>query len=435
MPLDQALALLAELPLNDIPAPQTLPQPHRMPFTPNPLFVGRTDDLSQLAAKLKAGGTIAVTTGIGGVGKTQLAIEAAHRYGHYFGGGVFWLSFADPSGIALEVAECGRQIGAFHDAEKLELEAQVQRTLARWATDLPCLLIFDNCEDEALLRTWQPRTGGCRVLVTSRKQTSWSPELRVTLLPLAVLARAESIRLLQQLAPRLSDEEANAVAAELGDLPLALHLAGSYLRRYPVAVAGYLVKLRSPELLAHASLIGRGLTGMPTEREPHVARAFALSFAQLDPDEPTDDLARQLLARAACFAPGEPFRRQWLEATVTPEGDEEERQLARTDAVERLLGLGLLELVAEGVVRLHRLLAAYAALALSDTHALPTVEQVVDWLASQANETRVPQAMLPVLPHLRHLVQGAEGREDEQLAALWNNLGVYLNTVGSYLEA
>ena len=101
--------------------------------------------------------------------------------------------------------------------------------------------------------------------------------------------------------------------------------------------------------------------------------------------------------RATEVVPGAPVTdqvgRQWLEATIFSEGDEEEQQLTRTDAVERLL-----ERVAEGVIRLHRLLAAYATLALSDTDALPTVERLVGWLAYQANEPKAPQAMLPVLP-------------------------------------
>jgi tetratricopeptide (TPR) repeat protein len=435
MLLDQALALLADLPLDDIPESQTLPQPHRMPFAHNPLFVGRTEKLREIAEQLKAGGTIAVTTGIGGVGKTQLAIEAAHRYGRYFGGGVFWLSFADPGAIASEVADCGRRIGAFHEAEKLDLNAQVERTFAGWDTDLPRLLIFDNCEDEVLLREWRPKTGQCRVLVTSRKQASWSADLGVRLLPLEVLVRAESVRLLQKLAPHLSSEEAGQVAEELGDLPLALHLAGCYLQRYQVTVESYLARLRSLELLTHASLIGRGIEGMPTDRQPHVARAFALSFERLDACDPIDDLARQFLARAACFAPGEPFGRNWLEATITREGDEEEQQHTRTDAVERLLGLGLLEPVAEKALRLHRLLVAYTEATLRDVEALPAVEQIVDMLAIQANKTKVPQAMRLVLPHLRHLVQQAAGREDEMVARLHNNLDYYLGMTGAYQEA
>jgi tetratricopeptide (TPR) repeat protein len=434
MPLDSALALLAELPLDDIPAPQTLPQPHRMPWLVNSLFVGRADEFRRIGAQLKVGGTVAITTGIGGVGKTQLAVELAHRYGRYFGGGVFWLSFADPANIALEVADCGRRMGVFHDAEKLELSVQVQRTLARWATDLPCLLIFDNCEDEDLLRDWQPRCGGCRVLVTSRKQSDWSPELGVTLMPLDVLPRAESIILLRRIAPRLTDAEADQIAAELGDLPLALHLAGRYLARYPLPVADYLARLAGAHLRDPA-LQGEGMTRLPVDRAPNVERAFALSFERLIPTDPADERARQVLARAACFAPGEPFGRGWLEGTIEPEGDAIRQLEARTDAVERLLDLGLLESVGEGGVRLHRLLAAYAALALNDAEALPVVERVVGWLVKQANDTKMPRVMLPVLPHLRHLVQRARKREDELAAALCTHLAIYLQAVGAYTEA
>ncbi|GAB4199020.1 MAG: hypothetical protein OHK0022_18910 [Roseiflexaceae bacterium] len=431
MPLEQALGMLAELPLDHVPPPQPLPNPHRMDLRPNPLFVGRVDELHQIAAQLKAGATVLVTAGIGGVGKTQLAVEVAHRYGRYFGGGVFWLSFADPGTIAGEVAACGRSMGAFHDAEKLEQAVQVQRTLARWANGPPCLLIFDNCEDEALLREWQPKTGQSRVLVTTRHQGQWSPELDVQLLALDVLAREESIALLRRLAPRLADHEADLIAKELGDLPLALHLAGRYLALYrSVTAAEYLANLRSPDLLAHRSLTGHQVKHMPTEREPHVARVFALSFDRLDQDDPIDVLARQLLARAACFAPGEPFAQNWLEATVEVAGDTE----ARTDATNRLLALGLLEQDGDWL-RLHRLLAAYAQQALPDDAALSTVEQVVNGVAARANKMGVPQAMLPVLPHLRHLVQRADGYEDEMTAALCNELGCYLQAVGAYDDA
>ena len=74
-----------------------------MPLARNALFVGREEDLKALARALKAGetaavGQLATVTGLGGIGKTQLASEFVHRYGQYFAGGVFWLSFADPAG-------------------------------------------------------------------------------------------------------------------------------------------------------------------------------------------------------------------------------------------------------------------------------------------------------------------------------------------------
>ncbi|HEY0602293.1 MAG TPA: hypothetical protein VGD58_05235, partial [Herpetosiphonaceae bacterium] len=149
-----------------MPDPAPLPSGSRMPLSRNPLFVGREDDLRALAGVLKAGGTaaigqIAAATGLGGIGKTQLACEFAHRYGQLFTGGVFWLSFADPAVVPSEVAACGgasgMNLGAEYEAQSLD--RQVQIVLTKWESDLPRLLVFDNCEDEALLDEWRPKTG------------------------------------------------------------------------------------------------------------------------------------------------------------------------------------------------------------------------------------------------------------------------------------
>ena len=88
--LTAAQGLLAGLPLERIPdVAVSLPLCSRMPLRRNPLFVGREDELQALGATLKDGGKAAVS-GMGGVGKTQLACEFVHRYGPYFAGGVFW---------------------------------------------------------------------------------------------------------------------------------------------------------------------------------------------------------------------------------------------------------------------------------------------------------------------------------------------------------
>src|SRR5829696_5057878 len=112
--LEAARRLLSEMPLEEVSEPTTLPPGSAMPLSPNPLFVSREQELKALATKLKAGATadvgpvvIAAATGLGGIGKTHLASEFVHRYGHYFSGGVFWLSFADADAIPAEVAACG----------------------------------------------------------------------------------------------------------------------------------------------------------------------------------------------------------------------------------------------------------------------------------------------------------------------------------------
>jgi hypothetical protein len=105
-PVDAAQLVAAQAQLAGL-----LPAGSRMELSTNPLFVGRADDLRALAKALKGDQTVAITqvqtaaaTGWGGVGKTQLAVEFAHRYGQYFAGGVFWLNFADPGGVSSEVA-------------------------------------------------------------------------------------------------------------------------------------------------------------------------------------------------------------------------------------------------------------------------------------------------------------------------------------------
>lgn len=270
-----------------------------MPLSHNPLFVGRDDELQELAGILKAGktaaiGQIAAATGLGGIGKTQLAAEFVHRYGQYFAGGVFWLSFADPAAVPAEVAACGGLAGMrlSPDFSTFPLDDQVQVVLAEWHKPTSRLLVFDNCEDETLLDEWRPKHGGCRVLVTSRR-AEWEAALGVRALPLQVLPHSQSIALLRAFRPDLPEDDVNldAIAAELGDLPLALHLAGSFLKRYQqdITTGEYLNELRVTTGIAHESLDGAGIS--PTKHDLSVARTFRLSYDRFDVNIPTDALA------------------------------------------------------------------------------------------------------------------------------------------------
>ncbi|GAB4215509.1 MAG: hypothetical protein OHK0022_55450 [Roseiflexaceae bacterium] len=372
MPLDQALALLNSLPAGpDDPIPpqdafQTSPVPRWLPLTTNELFVGRDAALRDLAAQLKAGEGVVITTGMGGVGKTQLAVEFAHRYGSYFGGGVFWLDASSPERLEDSIAACGLVLirdGAFGKQPRAE---QLRLVQACWAEPLPRLLIFDNGEDPALLRQYRPPSGGCRVLVTSRNQR-WPAGERLAVYPLEVLGRAQSVALLRALAPRLSDAQANGIAEELGDLPLALHLAGSFLASSPsVDPAAFRERVRARSV-GHPALGGD--TTAPTYRQQQRASSleavFQISLERLDPHDPLDALARTLLARAAGLQPhGWPFPRRFLVQTAPKQDGADPDGPPAEAAVERLLQLGLLEAEGADRLRLHRLLAGFAWIAL-----------------------------------------------------------------------
>jgi Domain of unknown function (DUF4062) len=175
--LARAQALLASLPTDALPPYAPLPAGPRMPFRPNPLFVGRGEELRQVAATLRGGdttvalGQVVASTGLGGLGKTQLAVELVHRYGRFFAGSVFWLSFASAEEIALQVAAFtgSGAVGLEADVDRRPVDERVKLVMGAWQSAVPRLLVFDNCEEESLLEAWRPTSGGCRVLVTSRR--------------------------------------------------------------------------------------------------------------------------------------------------------------------------------------------------------------------------------------------------------------------------
>ncbi len=445
--LDAARRHLAALPVDHVPAvAPSLPPGSRMPLSPNPLFVGRDADLQKLAQTFlhvtsNGRGQTAAITGLGGLGKTQLAAEFVHRYVQFFGGGVFWLSFASAEAVSSEVAACGGSGGLNlrPDFAALPLPDQVGEVQAAWQSPLPRLLVFDNCEDEALLQQWRPPGGGCSILLTSRR-AHYDPILQVHPLALAVLSRDDSIALLRKHRVDLpaDDPVLAAVAEELGDLPLALRLAGSFLAKYRSAMppSAYLDRLRKPTLLADRSLQTLGIS--PTKRTESLARTFALSYERLDTNEPTDALARQALTRMACFAPGQPLPRELLHRTLALPDDDPDASLQFEDVVRRLVDLGLLETeggAGEDALRLHRLISIFVRSITTDQAAQPAVENVMIELGNAYNNQGYPAPLLSLQPHLRVITDKAKGRMDEPAAALCNALGYHLQMIGDYAGA
>ncbi|HEY0737311.1 MAG TPA: tetratricopeptide repeat protein [Herpetosiphonaceae bacterium] len=431
-------------PLDTVPQPAPLPPGSRMLLSRNPLFVGRDSHLRQLAQALYTGGTaaigqmqIAAATGLGGIGKTQLACEFVHRYGQFFPGGVLWLSFADPAAIPAEVAACGGVDGMHLSPEfgLLPLDEQVRRVLVAWKQPIPRLLVLDNCEDEALLDEWHPKHGGCCVLITSRRR-QWNPAIGVQVVPLDVLPRGESLALLHRFRPDLPAQDPNlhAIAEALGDLPLALHLAGSFLAKYrrAITIMQYRQRLQAPTILDDRSLRAAGLS--PTKHVQHVARTFEQSYARLAPADTTDALALAFLARAACFAPGEPIPR-WLLLQTLDLGDHPDDTLLAEDALARLIDLGLLETDEEDALRLHRLLVAFVRAVTADTTAHAVVEATMLRITDGLNMIRNPYPLLGLQSHLRFIASSVQQQEDERTAAWSMALGFHLWLLGVYPEA
>jgi tetratricopeptide (TPR) repeat protein/tRNA A-37 threonylcarbamoyl transferase component Bud32 len=437
-PEQDPLALLANLrDYPGLPEPGPLPGAQRVVLARNRLFVGRETELQQIAGLLYAtsaaqGGAVAIT-GMGGMGKTDLANEFVHRYGRFFTGGVFWLNCSEPQGLALEVADCGQAMFGSNGWASLALEERVRRTRLAWQDAVPRLLVFDNCEDASMFTSWRPTSGGVRVLLTSRK-SDWPRSLGVESLALEPLPRNESLALLGRYRPDLAGEllKLDGLAAELGDLPLALHLAGSFLENYQGdpqlgRPTGLLNELRSTHLIDHDMLQGVDSNPSATGHDLHIGRTFAVSLAYLNPADRQDGLARLILARSAWLATGMPMSRTLLARIAQLDGPAGQRELSR--AIKRLLGLGLLT-EREDYFRLHPLLGAYAQRTLSDPKGLAICEQVLTQLADEVYEEEQYDEGRLALPHLQWLADNAIGRIDERAVGLWNGLPFLLEVIG-----
>ncbi|GIX26103.1 MAG: hypothetical protein KatS3mg122_3334 [Caldimonas sp.] len=448
-----ALTLLSRLSDGRLwpPDPATA-APFRVPYQPNPLFTGRAQEIEQLVATLCADSpSVTVITpvvhGTAGVGKSQLAVMVAYHTRDRFPGGVFWLNMADADGIAAQVAACGGPDGLnLPGWAGLALADQVAAVRRAWQEPVPRLLIFDNLEDPRLLAEWRPVAGGARVLVTSRN-AHWRATLGVQQVALAPLPRADSRRLLLQpraqaqgtevdslLADPATAADADAICELLGDLPLALALAGAYLEDLPnLPLAAYRRQL-AQTVLSNESLSDElaQVVHLPTHYPRGVAAAIQLSYDRLDPQR--DAAARALLHRLAWLAPAPvPL----LLVGVLAGGDPADpAAVAAADPVlRRLREVGLAERSADGVA-IHRLVAAFASECDPDDRATRAATAAAAVAVMDTLEIeRAPLAATPYRPHLLALCERAGALDARSAARLLTVTALLLYHQGDYAAA
>jgi hypothetical protein len=321
-------------------------------LAPRPVFLaGREELLAGLDAGLDvrrgAGPGVMVLCGLGGAGKTSVAVEYAYRQaGRY---AVVWqLPGEDPAGLAAEFAELAAALGAGGG----DVVGRVHAVLARrddW------LLVFDNVPDPAAVARVVPPAGGGRVVITSQFG-SW-PGRAVLEVPVLDRAVATGFLLDRTGAGAAEEAAASVLAGELGGLPLALEQAGAYMQASGRTVGGYLGLFRA----RRAELLGRG---DPAGYDKRVTTTWSLAFTALGAAGPAAGLLRLLACCAAEDIPLHLLLRPGLavgdfDAVVGPLlvpllADE----LARDEAVVGLRRFSLISAPRGGLVSVHRLVQA-----------------------------------------------------------------------------
>jgi tetratricopeptide (TPR) repeat protein/transcriptional regulator with XRE-family HTH domain len=229
-----------------------------IPTRRNPFFTGRQDMLERLQAHLRTEPVVALTQtyalhGLGGVGKTQVALEYAYRYALQYQA-IFWIAAETVEQIYTSLLKIAQilQLPGCNDQNQQGVISEVQRWLS---THSGWLLIWDNVEDLDLFARFLPASREGTILITTRSQALGTLAQGVDLGP---MPQEEGMLLLLRRAKLLSPQDshqqvhqigenqptelqaAEEIVRELGGLPLALDQAGAYIEETGCSISDYL---------------------------------------------------------------------------------------------------------------------------------------------------------------------------------------------------
>ncbi len=393
----------------------------------NPTFTGRAEALAGLEERLLRGPVAVVALrGLGGVGKSQLALEYAHRMrqsGRYQLAA--WVRADSAVSAAEDLAALAPRLGTPTKGTVSDVASHVVGALAArpdW------LVVFDNAQKPGDLAGMLPGGGG-HVLITSRNR-AWSGI--ATPVDLREFSPAESVKFLSERSKRDEPEAAQELADQLGDLPLALAQAAAYIDTWSTTIRDYLDMYHDPALARTLREAGLDSGEYPAS----VAKTWQLSFTQLSSEHPA---AVELLRLCAFLDPDD------IDLELLAVGREEigpvlaqvlDNRLERTETAGALAATSLATIPAEGHLRVHRLVQAVTRDQLDD-------DEASEWTIRALN---LVEAILPspqedplswpvcarVAPHIEVAASHASSYPDlaRKIGSLLNHLGIYLSASG-----
>jgi NB-ARC domain len=320
--------------------------PQNLPRSGVVEFVGRTQELIDLHAQLQQNDRIAITAiaGMGGIGKTELALQYALARKDEYPAGLCWLRARDQE-IATQITTFAQAHLGLTPPDQLEIEAQVRFCWQQWPEGDALVVLDDVTDYQAIEPYLPPPDPRFKLLITTRSQLGSSAKD----FPVEELDEDSAIALLESLVGcdriQAQADDAKALCKWVGYLPLALELLGRFLARKPDwSIARLLNALEDNRLEAKALIAPE--SGMTAKLG--VAAALELSWQELNEAE------RELACVLGMFAIA-PIPWHLVEQCLA----EVDADVLEDTRDEGLLARSLVKRVGEGNYQLHQIVQEY----------------------------------------------------------------------------
>jgi tetratricopeptide (TPR) repeat protein len=341
-------------------AQQDDPRIFNLPFSRNKFFTGRDEILKGLHKSFNAGEMVQALNGIGGVGKTQTALEYAYRYLQHYQF-LLWVQAHSRETLVTDFVSIASLLNL--PEKNAPDQSEAVSAVKRWFDNNDgWLLILDNADDLVMAREFIPLRKRGHILLTTRAQNTRPIAVRQAVLSmepqdgaLLLLLRMGKIEKDEPLesAPEEFRNQAEALSIVLDGLPLALDQAAAFIDEKPSTLKEYLTFYESEgrELLKRR--------GRLAEDHSSVTVTFSLAFKKVADDNPVAaDLLRVCAFLEADLIPEEIFSEGAKELGEAI-GSLAESPLDLSDAIEAAGRFSLLQRHPEvRTVSIHRLVQA-----------------------------------------------------------------------------
>ena len=422
-------------------APERRMEAESIPYLENEDFTGRTELLAKLTDNLKNEQTAVIAQaihGLGGIGKTQIALKYTYKHQKEYKV-IWWLRAEEETTLRTNYANLAVELKLTTSSEQ---EEQVKATKSWLKKYDKWLLVFDNAPDPESIHDYIPSTPLGHVIITSRYFNWGKSSLKVN-----VWSRGESLAYLEKRLhfPKEQQSQANELAEELGDFPLALAQAASYIFENEITIEEYLHIFRTqrqelwenegaPSEYKPKNPEGKGREG---KEKYTVATTWSISMTKVAQVEG----AKELITLCAFLAPDNiPIDIIWENASHLPDplNNVLENEVKRNKAIKTLRSYSLIDRN-NNDISIHRLVQTV----IRDLLELEQKELVQEWINSV---TQLMGKIFPFDPQEQEILKTAQrlishaeyittqATEHETLATLLNLLGKYFENIALYSQ-